>query len=1417
MLGRDEQVQELQPYLLECALRLLLEFPHLDKESLEHVADASSRILSVMDDPWKTTTDFATAKGCISKLKDYFKGSSETPEKLQRPIRDFIGDMRKGLAKRGLIEEFAFEFHDLAMAVAKSKMKFDGFTKDCFNYSIFFFKDIPEESLTKKTELFKDLVLKFHEGLNQVGMDYMEEYPLRVADALKKMYPKNKQHANLWLELLVPVLKLPCVDAMDAAYTIVDTTKGMEWKGKSDLADKVFKAAEVVEIPEFKDITEEEKRKKKQENFVKYFKYFLKSFMEGLTRAKIVTDFGVRALRLCTNLLKMSKDFPEFEGLQGLVEDVSEKITVNVKDPESKKAMVDTMKAVCEMCKNPDYPWVDCWYFERAIKELIRSCVRAVDDPRVLTDADLVTYISVCEEALRHDVLNPETGEFSSQHYTVFMEVMDGLSKWLRALDKYNLAVNLFGQIMTTYDTEEPLVYSLNSRYMSDASEAASGMKMLVVHIDKLFELMVETENADLIRTMMQVYPANPKSIGKHMAGVMDVFVKSFDDSSIQYLTMMLTTATKSAPGVFTKENTKQILDKSTENPNSQSSSLQVVQELCKRRPELMVPHVSILMDKSRWQSNLRSWIHDMIATLALYDEKLAPKALDFMSEEMQRQFEEQQENIAGLVGKVDEIQDNVAEMKNDIDRQGQDLDTVKKDVNLHGQRLDQVEETVDETVAKVEEIDQKTLSHSPYWSRDVAKLLNPKADHDWTLLSSRLGYSNDDIRAWAQQADPCMAMLNEWYATRKTSEATLAILTQLQEMNRQDAAVIVENAMKNAEAVVEDEEFEYASPPPIFISYQWGHQPEARLLQKHLEMAGYQCWLDLGQMGGGDKLFEKIDSGIRAAKVVISCVTEKYAKSPNCNREVNLSVNLNKVMIPLLMEKCTWPPPGSMGPIFSEYLFIRFYQRGGEELPDERYWPKDKFQELLMQLDVNGLPPDETQIEPGRECDLYANDESEQMSWNGVKSQELIDKLNQHVPMLDQPTSSSAASNNTGGHLQLRDKTGTQPNNNEGQVEKRNAKVSEVNKNSEEVKPPVRNDTKEKDNSINESENQKPLSAKSYVDDKNKLRQEKNKETKGIKAIQAENFTKADKLTAEEKQAPAFANRKNERTKEIEKADKNSSNEENLKSFNFNDSSARENGKIKTVGKDNKERKNSYAKEQEQRKMELKKEDERKQYQKKWEEEKEKLSKQKELLKEEERKSNVEKRRMERRKEFEKQQKVGEGNVADSNELKAGAGRQGDDTVTRNSSETSRAISRTTKDKQKQEKERKPLPPPSQSAVVKERNYPPYTSATPVFEKSKKSQTKSEDTKSTSNSNESECKDYSEQSSPTPRSVPQTPKEVGREKSKTVQLTGSSHLPKDSRKPLNRSPKPPPSQQGKKSGFHSFSYPALKKGNEIP
>ncbi|PIK54432.1 hypothetical protein BSL78_08645 [Apostichopus japonicus] len=144
--------------------------------------------------------------------------------------------------------------------------------------------------------------------------------------------------------------------------------------------------------------------------------------------------------------------------------------------------------------------------------------------------------------------------------------------------------------------------------------------------------------------------------------------------------------------------------------------------------------------------------------------------------------------------------------------------------------------------------------------------------------------------------------------------------------------------------------------PCPVFISYQWDHQPEVKAVKDHLEMAGYGCWMDIGQMGGGDQLFAKINEGMRAAKLVLCMVTTKYAKSENCNKEVNLANLLNKPIIPILIENIPWPPEGSMSMLFAQLLYIQFFSEG-EYVRGKKFWPDDRFHELLGQIGYYATP----------------------------------------------------------------------------------------------------------------------------------------------------------------------------------------------------------------------------------------------------------------------------------------------------------------------------------------------------------------------------------------------------------------------------------------------------------------------------
>lgn len=115
-----------------------------------------------------------------------------------------------------------------------------------------------------------------------------------------------------------------------------------------------------------------------------------------------------------------------------------------------------------------------------------------------------------------------------------------------------------------------------------------------------------------------------------------------------------------------------------------------------------------------------------------------------------------------------------------------------------------------------------------------------------------------------------------------------------------------------------------------MFISYQWDSQDVVVKIKEHLEKAGFNCFIDLGQMGGGNNLYQKIDQAIRNAKVVISCITPKFVVSTFCNREMALADLLRKPIVPIMLHPTPWPPPGGMSLIFSQLIYVDYFGVGG-------------------------------------------------------------------------------------------------------------------------------------------------------------------------------------------------------------------------------------------------------------------------------------------------------------------------------------------------------------------------------------------------------------------------------------------------------------------------------------------------------
>ena len=91
--------------------------------------------------------------------------------------------------------------------------------------------------------------------------------------------------------------------------------------------------------------------------------------------------------------------------------------------------------------------------------------------------------------------------------------------------------------------------------------------------------------------------------------------------------------------------------------------------------------------------------------------------------------------------------------------------------------------------------------------------------------------------------------------------------------------------------------------------------------IKELLENNGLLCWADVSMTGpqrghssrstrssvahldtGGDTLQSQIQRNMKAASVVLSCITPKYLQSDNCKKDLTLAETFNKPIIPVLL-----------------------------------------------------------------------------------------------------------------------------------------------------------------------------------------------------------------------------------------------------------------------------------------------------------------------------------------------------------------------------------------------------------------------------------------------------------------------------------------------------------------------------------
>ena len=112
-------------------------------------------------------------------------------------------------------------------------------------------------------------------------------------------------------------------------------------------------------------------------------------------------------------------------------------------------------------------------------------------------------------------------------------------------------------------------------------------------------------------------------------------------------------------------------------------------------------------------------------------------------------------------------------------------------------------------------------------------------------------------------------------------------------------------------------------------ISYNKESRELCNRIKGELVQDGHKVWIDFEQIHGSS--LESMAKAVEESKCILMCMTEKYKLSPNCRLEAEYSLQLNKPIIPLIMQE-RYKPDGWLGMILGSKIFVDFTKYDMEE-----------------------------------------------------------------------------------------------------------------------------------------------------------------------------------------------------------------------------------------------------------------------------------------------------------------------------------------------------------------------------------------------------------------------------------------------------------------------------------------------------